>query len=287
MTALDGLTPLQLSACLPYFLQTTFLTKRRAFTGRSGTLDVSLPEHPEGQRVLAVAGLLRRYMSLLNQSLLSTTISCRARAPECLPTCCRPSTRMSPSTPRVTPLARPSSLPIAMLDARTSGGTRSGRPPENRSSSAGRVRPPGAVLDQPSFARMILSDVLTAQSHPCVSSCPYKISTHGPVVGTLLTTWPTVHGCVAHLSGLYQPPPRCPLPPYSKRRGRGASGKRAALLAHRRRRLWSPQHDQQADPATQAAWRKACQASAQANLAGRLQWRNGRTASGGQRDRHC
>ena len=174
MTALDGLTPLQLSACLPYFLQTTFLTKRRAFTGRSGTLDVSLPEHPEGQRVLAVAGLLRRYMSLLNQSLLSTTISCRARAPECLPTCCRPSTRMSPSTPRVTPLARPSSLPIAMLGARTSGGTRSGRPPGNRSSSAGRVRPPGAVLDQPSFARMILSDVLTAQSHPCVSSCPYK-----------------------------------------------------------------------------------------------------------------
>ena len=133
MTALDGLTPLQLSACLPYFLQTTFLTKRRAFTGRSGTLDVSLPEHPEGQRVLAVAGLLRRYMSLLNQSLLSTTISCRARAPECLPTCCRPSTRMSPSTPRVTPPARPSSLPIAMLGARTSGGTRSG--PEDATAS--------------------------------------------------------------------------------------------------------------------------------------------------------
>ena len=107
------------------------------------------------------------------------------------------------------------------------------------------------------------------------------------MVGTLLTTWPAVHGCVAHLSGLYQPPPRCPLPPYSKRRGRGASGKRAALLAHRRRRLWSPQGDRQADPATQAAWRKARQVSAQANLAGRLQWRDGRTASGGQRSRHC
>jgi len=148
MTALDGLTPLQLSACLPYFLQTTFLTKRRAFTGRSGTLDVSLPEHPEGQRVLAVAGLLRRYMSLLNQSLLSTTISCHARAPECLPTCCRPSTRTSPSTPRLTPPTRPSSPPITMLGARTSGGTRSGRPPENVSSPPGCVRTPGEVLGQ-------------------------------------------------------------------------------------------------------------------------------------------
>ena len=145
MTALDGLTPLQLSACLPYFLQTTFLTKRRAFTGRSGTLDVSLPKHLEGQRVLAVVGLLRRYMSLLHHSLLSTTISCHARAPEYLPTCCRPSTGTSPSTPRVTPPTRPSSLPIAMLGARTSGGTRSGRPPENVSRPAGRVRPPGAV----------------------------------------------------------------------------------------------------------------------------------------------
>ena len=171
MTALDGLTPLQLSACLPYFLQTTFLTKRRAFTGRSGTLDVSLPEHPEGQRVLAVAGLLRRYMSLLNQSLLSTTISCHARAPECLPTCCRPSTRTSPSTPRLTPPTRPSSLPIAMLGmlgARTSGGTRSGRPPGNRSGPAGCARTPGAVLDQPSFARMILSDVLYCTVPPLV-----------------------------------------------------------------------------------------------------------------------
>ena len=62
----------------------------------------------------------------------------------------------------------PSSLPITMLGARTSGGTRSGRPPGNRSSSTGRVRPPGAVLDQPSFARMILSDVLTVLSLPCV-----------------------------------------------------------------------------------------------------------------------
>ena len=32
MSSLGGLTPLQLSARLPYFIQTTFLTERRAFT---------------------------------------------------------------------------------------------------------------------------------------------------------------------------------------------------------------------------------------------------------------
>ena len=36
------------------------------------------------------------------------------------------------------------------------------------------VRPPGAVFNLLHSARMILSEVLTAQSFPCVSSCPYR-----------------------------------------------------------------------------------------------------------------
>ena len=44
ISTLDRLTPLQHAPRLPpLFLQTTFLPEGRAFTGRSGTLDVSLP----------------------------------------------------------------------------------------------------------------------------------------------------------------------------------------------------------------------------------------------------
>ena len=41
----------------------------------------------------------------------------------------------SPSSPCLTPPTRPSSLPVTMLGAPTSGGTRSGRPPENVSTA--------------------------------------------------------------------------------------------------------------------------------------------------------